>query len=303
MFIEIENFNNDDQSNNHQSIIQSINLNTDNKTILSCSIDMTIKLWDIENLSHIKTITGHKDYIYSVYFIPNSNMIITNSEDKTIKIWHLLTGRCIYTLKLKETPLPLKISNNGNYFVFSEYYKGNIHLWDLINKKEISILNTSSNSTIKAFSFSKDDDLLLSGGCDKIIRLWDIKTGKLVKTFNGHTKTIETLEFSPCNNFFISSGCDKIIKLWDIKTGKIVKTFNEHTGNIYSLLFTNNNEIISSDSNGNIFQWDIKTKQIKKHIKTFDNIYSIQITKDNKTLFVAGGIKNNKIEKFNLEPN
>lgn len=55
---------------------------------------------------------------------------------------------------------------------------------------------------------------LVSSGSDGLIKLWTIKTGECVNTFDNHTEKIWSLAVSSDGNEVISGGADSLINLW-----------------------------------------------------------------------------------------
>lgn len=58
-----------------------------------------------------------------------------------------------------------------------------------------------------------DEEKLLSGSRDQKIKLWDIKTGINIHTFNGHTDKVNCICVLS-NELFASGSDDKTIKIW-----------------------------------------------------------------------------------------
>ena len=56
------------------------------------------------------------------------------------------------------------------------------------------------------------------------MRLWDINTGQLLQTLQGHTYWVYSVAFSPDGERLASGSGDGTIKLWDVKTGKVLTT-------------------------------------------------------------------------------
>ena len=79
--------------------------------------------------------------------------------------------------------------------------------------------------------FSPDGIILASAGGDKIIKLWNWKTGTGIKNLKGHTRFIESICFFNDGKMLASGGADQIIKLWNIITGKVIRNLEEHGGN------------------------------------------------------------------------
>ncbi|KAI6359324.1 hypothetical protein MCOR25_007085 [Pyricularia grisea] len=62
------------------------------------------------------------------------------------------------------------------------------------------------------------DDLLVSGGCDRDVRVWDLSTGACLHTLRGHTSTVRCLKMSDSNTA-ISGSRDTTLRIWDIRSG------------------------------------------------------------------------------------
>ncbi|MCC5644224.1 serine/threonine protein kinase, partial [Nostoc sp. CHAB 5824] len=73
-----------------------------------------------------------------------------------------------------------------------------------------------------------DGKTLASGSEDKTIKLWDVSTGKALKTLTGHSSKVNSVVFSPDGKTLASGSEDKTIKLWDVSTGKALKTLTGH---------------------------------------------------------------------------
>lgn len=61
-------------------------------------------------------------------------------------------------------------------------------------------------------------DTLVSGGCDRDVRVWDLQTGQAVHMLRGHTSTVRCLKMSG-PNVAISGSRDTTLRIWDIKKG------------------------------------------------------------------------------------
>jgi len=116
---------------------------------------------------------------------------------------------------------------------------------------------------IQSLTFSLDGTLLMSGSLDKTVKLWDIQTGGVIKTY-GHTSQVLSVSISP-DSTTLASGCeDNSIHLWSVWTGECFYTINGHIGMINSVSFspTNSQHLISASKDHSVKQWGINGSQI-----------------------------------------
>jgi murein L,D-transpeptidase YafK len=114
-------------------------------------------------------------------------------------------------------------------------------------------------------AFSPDGRQILSGGEDKMLRLWDVATGQNVRTMEGHTGEILAVAFSPASPHVLSAGKDKTVKLWDIETGLLLKTFEGHADEVLSAAISADGRFVLSGSKDKTVKlWDTGTGQLLK---------------------------------------
>ena len=72
---------------------------------------------------------------------------------------------------------------------------------------------------VESVACSPDGKLLASGSSDKSIKLWEMPTGKLLKTLTGHKAGVYSVSFSPDGKLLASGSSDKSLLLWEMPTG------------------------------------------------------------------------------------
>jgi WD40 repeat protein/tRNA A-37 threonylcarbamoyl transferase component Bud32 len=89
------------------------------------------------------------------------------------------------------------------------------------------------------------------------IKIWEVRTGKLLKTLSGHTNVITALAYHPDKPILASSSYDKTIKLWDLNAGKEIITLRGHTDNVYHIAFSPKGDKLASASHDrSVRVWD-----------------------------------------------
>ncbi len=75
--------------------VNCVNFEEQGRYLVSCSSDLSIKLWDLNNdYQCLKTLYGHDHNVSFVDFLLKGDFLISCSRDKTMKLWEISTGFC-----------------------------------------------------------------------------------------------------------------------------------------------------------------------------------------------------------------
>jgi COMPASS component SWD3 len=142
---------------------------------------------------------------------------------------------------------------------------------------------------VRALALSPNQEIIASGDDNKIIKLWDVKTGKKLFDLIGHVEAIKYLAFTPDGTILAS--CDnQTIKFWDSRTGKIMRNLVVPKSNISSFVITpDGGRLITSSEDKIIRFWDTKTGKVPRILKTEARV--LAISPDGKKLFSGGEAK------------
>ena len=136
------------------------------------------------------------------------------------------------------------------------------------NYKTQVVPDIPHSSLIHSVAFSPDGRQVLSGSEDQTVKLWDVATGRLVRTFTGHTQQVLCVAFSPDGRHVLSGSWDNSLKLWNSATGQIVHTFEGHSRKILSAAFSNDGGYVLSGSlDKTVKLWDARTGKL---VRTFE---------------------------------
>jgi WD40 repeat protein len=88
-------------------------------------------------------------------------------------------------------------------------------------------LRAGHGGTVLCLGFSPDNQLLATGGNDRVIKLWNYLTGDLVGTMVGHKKSVIGLSFISADRL-ASISEDETLKIWDTRKGSILFSIDGH---------------------------------------------------------------------------
>jgi WD40 repeat protein len=255
----------------HTDYVNSVAFSPDGRLLASGSgyYDKTIKLWEVATGSLVRTLSGHTDDVNSVAFSPDGRLLASGSDDRTIKLWEVATGREVRTLTGHTDYVnSVAFSPDGRLLASgSGYYDKTIKLWEVATGSLVRTL-TGHTDYVNSVAFSPDGRLLASGSCGQRdsggnciqgeIKLWDVASGREVRTLSGHTDYVWSVAFSPDGRLLASGSDDRTIKLWEVATGREVRTLSGHTNDVYSVAFSPDGRLLASGSaDKTIKLWDV----------------------------------------------
>ncbi|KAF2100502.1 WD40 repeat-like protein, partial [Rhizodiscina lignyota] len=117
-------------------------------------------------------------------------------------------------------------------------------------------------------------DLLVSGGCDREVRVWNMATGAAIHTLRGHTSTVRCLKMSDANTA-ISGSRDTTLRIWDLQKGVCKHVLVGHQASVRCLEY-HGDLIVSGSYDTTARIWSIKEGRCLRTLQGhFSQIYAI----------------------------
>jgi len=282
----------------HTAQVRSLVFSSDGTSLVSGSIDKTVKLWDVQTGGVVRTFSGHSDWVLSVSISADSTMIASASDDSTIHLWDIQKGECHHVIKQQSFVHYVCFSPTDPQYLLSKS-DDKIWQWDinghqtppthdgyqvsfspdgtqlvLCNRAVVTVQNSDSRVAVAEFHVANSnttwccfspDGRLVAVAAGETAYIWDI-TGSdphLVEIFVGHTMDITSLVFSSPSSL-ISASWDQSIKFWQIDVSSKdpaeadPKSISLTPAAIMSITLQDS-IAISSDSDGVVRIWDIST--------------------------------------------
>ena len=198
--------------------------------IISGSSDSSVLIWRFSTGQKLHEIpSAHEESVLNLRF--DRRYLVTCSKDKKIKVWNRKL------LSPMDSDYP-RIAGSNDYARVPSY------IIDVFNQEPSLLearLASGAIKTLKPYShlvtftghgaavnaIQIHGDVIVSASGDRMIKIWNVKTGKLLRTLPGHNKGIACVQYD--SRRIVSGSSDNTVRIFDPSTGAEVAELKGHT--------------------------------------------------------------------------
>ncbi len=252
----------------HTRMITAVMYSPDSSFLVSGSKDRSIKVWDAESGALRTMIGGGENVVTQTAYSPGGKTLaqIVKSADylrqkyKTqIRIWDAESGALLHTIDGPDTfTASLTFSPDGDSFAFTV---PSAHAVWVCSAREGKALRTIRDPKfgVSIVKYSPDGKILASGNTVGALQLWNLETGKHLRTMRGHTDPIRFIAFSRDSRIAATGGeRDGAVYLWNLNTGENLHTLQGHAANAFPAGFSMDSKRLVTFSEDNVVRvWSV----------------------------------------------
>lgn len=171
---------------------------------------------------------GHSGPVNSIQWCPvlsRSHLLLSTSMDATFKVWNAVdSGSCLQTYHLHSKAVRAARWSPCGQRILSGGFDFALHLTDL--ETGTQLLSGQSDFRITTVKFHpRDHSTFLCGGFSSEVKAWDVRTGKVVKSYKATVQQTLDILFLQEGSEFLSStdassrdSADRTIIAWDFRS-------------------------------------------------------------------------------------
>ncbi len=237
----------------HTDRVYAVSISPNGELLATASFDQTVRFWDVETGSEVSVLRDFKDKVVSAAFSPDGKLLATGEAGGVATVWDVATGKSLAGFAAGAGWVSaVAFSPDGKKLAVVQHKK-NVHIFSV--RTHIQLQTIEQEASVTSIAFSPDGETLATGCWHTAeAKLWNVRTGKWLKTLRGHKGVVWCVAFSPDGKTLATSGDDSLTLLWEIHSDKPPTRLAGHGSYIFSVAFSPDGKTLATGS------WDKTVK-------------------------------------------
>jgi transcription initiation factor TFIID subunit 5 len=236
----------------HVGPVYGVDYAADDKMLLSCSADGTVRLWSTELSAGLVAFRGHVLPVWDVAFAPDHGFYFASGgADRTARVWSTERTQSIRVFAGHQSDVDVVKWHPNCHYIATGSSDRTVRLWDVRLGGCCRVLS-GHTSAITALAFSRDGTTLASADAGGAVRVWDLTMAQQMGLAVRHAGPVWSLDYSYGEGKLLASGgSDCTLRLWSEGGGSVgglscVSTWYTKATPIIAMHFTRRNLLLAA---------------------------------------------------------
>ena len=254
--------------------VRAVDFACDGRVGVRAGDDREVTLWDVATGRVLRSLRGHEQAVMSVAVAGDGRTVVSGSWDGTVRVWDALApaGQASLTLRGHAGQVwTVGCSRDGRTIV-SAGADGAVGVWTLEGASPAAENRPpvrprwlrGHDRRVIAVAVSRDGTRALSGGDDRDVVLWDVRSGAQLHRFTGGRDVIRTIAFCPDGRTAVVGGFDRRLRWLDLEARREVRGVTAHSGYVKGVAPSPDGTLLASAGDDmTVRLWDAAGREIR----------------------------------------
>lgn len=294
----------------HRARVWSLTFSPNGALLITSGSDGTVRIWDTQTWSCLRVLAHGTENVTVKSTVHPAGLVIAScgEEDGLIKLWGVHSGDCL-AVAPRHTPGPASIAlNPAGTLLVTGSSTGMLEMWGVGGAAELTYQKMvhGHRKFVNTVAFA-EHDLLASASYGGRVRLWDARGGKLLKTFQGHSRLVSALDFHPSSDRLAVGDSNGVVQLWDAQSGQCLRSSQGHSGPVWGIAVSSDGALFATGGDDRqLCLWDGQSGERLTAVRAHTAAVQALAFSPTEKLMVSGGgdreIRLWRIEELNAPP-
>eukprot|EP00928_Gymnodinium_smaydae_P072566 TRINITY_DN55908_c0_g1_i1.p1 TRINITY_DN55908_c0_g1~~TRINITY_DN55908_c0_g1_i1.p1 ORF type:complete len:618 (-),score=132.88 TRINITY_DN55908_c0_g1_i1:184-2037(-) len=199
----------------HRNGTTALAVLNDSGSLVTGGMEGEVRVWRIgpQTQSMDASLKEHRQRIWCIQIKSDDSLAVTASSDGSCIIWDLRTktrSLCLF----ESTMFKSIVYHPDESQLLTTGSDRKIAYWDTFDGQAIRVLEASDDGELTTLSISQSGSHYVSGGEERLVKLWSYEEGMCEYVGVGHSGTITSAAIAPDQSFIVTAGAEGAIFLW-----------------------------------------------------------------------------------------
>jgi WD repeat-containing protein 26 len=221
----------------HTCVISLVSWSPDDKHLLSCGKDNSVRLWSIDTGTCVRVFEKHLNQVTACAWMPDGQWFVSAGMDKAIYEWNAWTGECVGAYKASNAVFDMSMTGDGTRLVVI-CTDNVIQVFDTATKTEVTRMKEKVSITSMCVSVDGEYVLVNTSANDVIgpeIHIWDVGKCEICQTLRDFKQQRFVIRgcFGGRDEMVVMCGSeDGLVYMWHRGSGEVLARLEGHTSTV-----------------------------------------------------------------------
>uniref|UniRef100_A0A182WXZ0 Small-subunit processome Utp12 domain-containing protein n=1 Tax=Anopheles quadriannulatus TaxID=34691 RepID=A0A182WXZ0_ANOQN len=176
-------------------------------------------------LADMARVENRNAYVTAASYHRQLRIMVVAFSSGSFYLYELPDVNLIHSLSISEASIgSVAFNDTGDWLALGVSSLGQLLVWEWQSEQYIMKQQEHSQG-MNCLSYAPDGHLLVTGGQDGKVKLWNVTSGFCVVTFSEHTSAVMAVEFSRNKKFLVSASLDGTVRAYDVTRYRNFRTF------------------------------------------------------------------------------
>ncbi|MEZ5923127.1 MAG: serine/threonine-protein kinase [Hyphomicrobiaceae bacterium] len=221
--------------------------------------DGSVQLWNLDTGLIERSLIGPLNEVTAI--AAADGKLVAARRDGSVDVFDLATGARTSSVNKGDGPVWSVVFGHGDGRYIAAGQDTKIRLASASGRIE-SVLSGHDHA-VYALAYAPDRRIVVSGGADKLVKIWDERRRRLVRSLHGHSDDVRALALDAGTGLIASGSNDKTVAVWSLADGERLRLLTGHAGRVVGVAFSPNGRMLASASeDGTAKLWSLDTGEL-----------------------------------------